>query len=50
MSKVSITSHIDLWAKIAQTFYRNRYDIGSGLTHIDGNTKTDVRVQVVVKF
>jgi hypothetical protein len=50
MSKVSITSHIDLWAKIAQTFYRNRYDIGSGLTHIDGNTKTDVRVQVLVKF
>ncbi len=48
--KISITSHIDLWAKIAQTFYRNRYDIGSGLTYIDGNTRTEVRLQLLLKF
>jgi hypothetical protein len=50
ISKISITSHIDIWAKIAQTFYRNKHDIGSGLTHIDGNTKTEIRLQVLLKF
>jgi hypothetical protein len=50
MGKVSITSHIDIWAKIAQTFYRNKYGIGSGLTYIDNNKRTEIRLQMLVKF
>ena len=50
MGKVSITSHIDIWAKIAHTFYRNKYGIGSGLTYIDGNKKTEIRLQMLLKF
>ncbi|MDR0604174.1 MAG: hypothetical protein LBG80_07735 [Bacteroidales bacterium] len=48
--KVSITSHIDLWVKVAQTFYRNKNSIGSGLTYIDGNKKTEIRCQILLKF
>ena len=50
LGKIGITPYIDLWAKIAQTFYRNRHDIGSGLTLIDGNTRTDVKVQMMIKL
>ncbi len=50
LGKVRITSYLDLWAKIAQTFYRDRTYISSGLTYIDGNTRTDIKVQLMLKF
>jgi hypothetical protein len=50
VAKGSITKHLDLWFRFAQTFYRNQNSIGSGLSYIDGNTKTDLKVQVVVRF
>ena len=50
IGKARITSHIDIWAKIAQTFYRNKHGIGNGLTYIDGNKRTEIRVQMLVKF
>ncbi|MDR0368578.1 MAG: helix-hairpin-helix domain-containing protein [Bacteroidales bacterium] len=48
--KISITSYLDLWAKIAQTFYRDKTSIGNSLTFIDGNTRTDVKMQVMIKL
>jgi hypothetical protein len=50
LAKVGITSYLDLWAKVAQTFYHDRTSISSGLTLIDGNTRTDVKVQLMVKL
>jgi hypothetical protein len=50
VAKASITKHLDVWVRIAQTFYRNQNSIGSSLTYIDGNTKTDLKVQALVKF
>lgn len=50
LGKVSITSYLDLWAKIAQTFYHDRTSISNGLTYIDGNTRTDINVQLMVKL
>jgi hypothetical protein len=50
VGKASITSHIDLWVKVAQTFYRNKNSIGSGLTYIDGNRKTEIKCQILLKF
>ena len=50
LGKVSISSHVDFWVKIAQTFYRNRDSIGSGLTLIDGNTRTDIKAQLMIKL
>lgn len=41
---------IDLWARIARTWYANRDEIGTGLEMIDGNTKTDVKVQLRWRF
>jgi hypothetical protein len=50
LGKASITSHVDLWLKIAQTFYRNKHSIGSGLSSIDGNKRTEIRCQILLKF
>ncbi|MCL2131311.1 MAG: hypothetical protein FWH36_02465 [Lentimicrobiaceae bacterium] len=50
VAKASITKHLDAWFRIAQTFYRNQNSISSGLTYIDGNTKTDLKLQLRVKF
>ncbi|MDR2937794.1 MAG: hypothetical protein LBU92_02500, partial [Prevotellaceae bacterium] len=41
---------LDIWLRAAQTFYFDREEIGDGLTNIDTNHQTDVKVQVRVKF
>ena len=48
--KYRVNRHIDLWLRIAQTYYANKNVIGSGLTEIKGNKKTDVSAQVRFKF
>ena len=48
--KAEVTKHLDVWFRIAQTFYRNQNSIGSGLTFIDANTKTDLKLQAMVRF
>ena len=45
-----IIRHIDLWFKYALSWYPDRETIGSGLNEIDGKTKSDVRVQLRLKF
>lgn len=42
--------NIDIWIRYAQSYYDNRRTIGSGLNEIDGNSKSQVRVQVRLKF
>ena len=42
--------HLDFWFRIAQTYYSNQSTIGTGLDQINGNTKTEVKVQMRVKF
>lgn len=41
---------IDLWLRFAQTFYSNQKTIGSGLTEIDDNTKSEIKIQLRLKF
>ena len=41
---------LTLWAKYARTHYRDRDEIGSGLETIDGNIKTDIRLQARITF
>jgi hypothetical protein len=41
---------IDLWARIAQTWYSDRNEISSGLELIEGNTRTDFKLQLRFKF
>lgn len=42
--------HIKLYAKLSQTKYSNRENIGSGNTIILGNTKTEIKLQAIYKF
>jgi hypothetical protein len=41
---------LEAWAKIGVTFYEDQQSISSGLNEIEGDTRTDVGVQVRVKF
>lgn len=50
VTHVRITNRLDLWLKYSQTRYSNVKEIGSGLEKIDGNTVSDLRVQVRVKL
>ncbi|MGB3005368.1 MAG: helix-hairpin-helix domain-containing protein [Chitinophagaceae bacterium] len=41
-----INKKISLWARWAQTIYINRESVGSGLDEIDGNQKSELKVQL----
>ena len=50
MLKYKVSRWLDLWLRIANTRYDNRRTIGSGLDEIDGNNRTDVKIQARLKF
>ena len=50
MMKVEITSYIDLWLRVAQSFYKNKHTIGTALDAINGNNKSDIHLQMIVKI
>lgn len=41
---------IDIWLRYGQWFYNNVETIGSGLNQIEGNTKSEVRALLVLRF
>jgi len=41
---------IDVWLRVAQTYYSNVSTIGSGLNQINGNKKTEIRAQIRFKL
>jgi hypothetical protein len=48
--KYDLTRKIDVWFRYAQFFYANRNSTGSGLTAVDGPTRSDYRIQVRISF
>ncbi|MCL1821198.1 MAG: helix-hairpin-helix domain-containing protein [Prolixibacteraceae bacterium] len=48
--KFSISKRIDVWLKMANTSYFDRNSISSGYSLIEGNKKTDIKVQLRYKF
>jgi hypothetical protein len=46
----SISSHIDLWLRVAQTTLTEANIIGSGLNAIEGGQKTEVKAQLRIRF
>ncbi len=42
--------NIDVWLRVAQSYYTDRDEIGSGRGLISGNIKTEVKAQVQFKF
>lgn len=48
--KYSIKRNLDIWFRVAQTYFANQSHLGSGLDMIDGPTRTDGRIQLRYKF
>lgn len=44
------TRKLDFWLRLARTHYRDVESIGSGTEKIEGNIKTDVKLQTRIKF
>lgn len=45
-----VNKKMTVWAKFAQTLYRDKNLIGSGLDEIEGNKKSEIKVQVMYRF
>jgi hypothetical protein len=50
LARYRLNRNIDLYARLAQTFYHNRDQIGSGLDLIEGNTRTEIKAQLRIRF
>lgn len=49
-AKYRVKKGVDLWFRWAQWHFNNVDEIGSGTELINGNTKTDIRAQLRIKF
>ncbi|MDY0200510.1 MAG: helix-hairpin-helix domain-containing protein [Bacteroidales bacterium] len=50
LAKYSVGQNIDIWLRFSQTFFANQEQLGSGLSQIDGPTRSDARLQVKFRF
>ena len=50
LGKVKLFNSLTLYARIGRTVYSDRNEIGSGLTLIEGNHKTDLKVEAIWKL
>ena len=50
MARVKLFKRMDIWLRYAQTYYDDRSVISSGLPEIQGNTKSEVKAQLRIKF
>jgi hypothetical protein len=50
MLKYSVSRGIDLWLKYSNTTYTDRDFISSGLSRINGNTRSEIKFQLRLKF
>jgi len=48
--KYSPLKYMDLWIRLAQTYYSHVQSIGTGLDEISGKTKTELKVQMQLRF
>lgn len=48
--KWDVNKKIDLWFRFSQTYYLNKNKISSGLDEINGNTKSEIKTQLIIKF
>ena len=48
--KYSVGRNVDIWFKVAQTFFATQDELGSGLDRISGPTRSDARIQIRMKF
>ena len=50
MVKYDIGRNIDFWLRWAQYYYTDRNEVGTGKELISGNTKTEIKAQLLFKF
>ena len=50
MVRYEIVRNVKFWLKAGRTIYNDRDIIGSGLQEVDGNVKTNLRMQLQIKF
>lgn len=48
--KYKLSKSLSAWTRIARTIYSEKEKIGSGLDEIKGNSKTEVKVQMIYDF
>lgn len=48
--RYTFTHGVDLWIRFAQTYLSNRSVVSSGLREIEGNTKSEIKAQLRLKF
>ncbi|MBU8891749.1 MAG: helix-hairpin-helix domain-containing protein [Bacteroidales bacterium] len=48
--KYSLGDYMDIWLRYAQTYYSDTNEISSGLTQINGNTKSEIKVQLRIRL
>ena len=49
-TKYHISRGVDLWVRYAQTYYNDREEISSGKDLIEGRVKSEIKVQLRLKF
>ena len=50
MTRLNLGERVSFWARYSHIWLKNREEFGSGLELIDGNTKSEVKFQVMVKL
>ncbi len=50
MAKYALSPDLDIWLKLSRTAYTNQTSIGTGKAEIKGNKKSEVKLQLRVKF
>ncbi len=50
MAHTELMNHVDIWIRLARTGYDDREEVGSGLDAIHGSHKTELKIQVRLKF
>ncbi len=48
--KYTLNNHFDFWFRIANTYYSDKQSLGTSLDAIDGNNRTDIKLQMRYKF
>ncbi|MDQ3193177.1 MAG: helix-hairpin-helix domain-containing protein [Bacteroidota bacterium] len=50
MLRYTFKRNFDIWIRYAQTYYNNKNTIGTGLEEIQGNTRSEMKVQLRYRF
>jgi hypothetical protein len=50
LTRIVVGNHLDFWVRYAHTWYTDRTVIGSGLEKIQGNLKSEIKLQMRLRF